>query len=225
MTYENDDPFAGHDRRPAVSFKDQPIGTTVRLIVDEPPKRVQARDYQTGEPAFWTNRDGTKSEKWTVVTGGHVNGEPRSLWAPDPSQLFAAIREAQKSAGARIAEGGTLTVTLTERRANPDKPRNAPQNIYAVTYTPPAAADPFADQAPPATPPVPPAQPAATGPVSVPQTAAPVVDLAAVKAKLAPLAAAGLSAAQIAGMAPSVGITAPDGSALTEASVAAILAA
>jgi len=188
MSYDDNDPFAGGDKRPSLSFKDLPIGTTFRLVVDEPPKKVHKRDYQTGEPAYWTNKDGTKSEKWTVVTGGHVDGDPRSVWADVPSQLFSAIAEAQKAVGKRIAAGGVLTITLTERRINPEKPRNAPQNIHAVTYAPPAASDPFSDPAPTTAvtaPPAPPAAPATNDKVT------------ALKAELAKLRKLGLSDAQI----------------------------
>lgn len=209
MSYDDNDPFAGGDKRPSLSFKDLPIGTTFRLVVDEPPKKVHKRDYQTGEPAYWTNKDGTKSEKWTVVTGGHVDGEPRSVWADVPSQLFSAIAEAQKAAGKRIAEGGVLVITLTERRINPEKPRNAPQNIHAVTYTPPASADPFSDQAP-----TPPAQPAVSAPP--PASGGQVAEL---KAQIANLRKTGLTDAQIIGTGMVKGV---DGSPLDATSLAAL---
>lgn len=221
MSYDNDDPFAGGSKSPSVSWKGVPIGTTVKLVVDEAPKKVQARDYSTGEPAFWENKDGTKSPKMTVVTTGTVDGEPRSVWAPIPSQIFQAIADAQRAAGAKIKPGGVLTVTLTERRVNPDKPRNEPQNIFEVTY---ADADPFASQAPAQQAPAATAQSAVSAPAAPPAGVPSADAVTALQAKLGNMRKVGLSDAQIADSAPNLGITAIDGSPLTADMVAAILA-
>lgn len=148
MTSTAGDPFAQSDRTPSVSFKDKPIGTSYTLEVLEAPAMVQARDYESGEPAFWP--DGGK--KMTVVTKvvDKATGETLSLWAPKPSALFAAISEAQKAAGAVIAPGGTLVVTFTGEKPNEKNPRLNPAKQYAVRYTP---GDAFgAPQQPPALP-------------------------------------------------------------------------
>lgn len=130
-----DDPFAGSDSVPSVSFKDTPVGTSYTGRVTEAPKLVQARDYESGQPAFWS--DG--NPKMTVVTRLDINGEERSLWAAKPSALFRAIADAQKAAGAQIAVGGTLTVTFSGEKPNEKNPRLNPQKLYTVTYQPPNA--------------------------------------------------------------------------------------
>lgn len=134
------DPFApSPDKRTSVSFKDRPVGTTYVLEVAASPKLVQARVYETGDPAFW----GDGNPKMTAVTDvvNTETGEEMSLWAPKPSALFAAIAEAQKTAGQTIVPGGRLTVQYTGDRAN-DNPKLNPAKQYAVTYTPPAPGHP-----------------------------------------------------------------------------------
>lgn len=132
------DPFATQEKTPSISFKDKPIGTTYTGTVIEAPTTVQARDYDTGEPAFWP--DGNK--KLTVVTILDVNGEHMGLWAPKPSAMFRAIAEAQQTAGAQIQVGGTLTVTFVGEQPVERNPKLNPQKLYKVTYQP---NDPFAD--------------------------------------------------------------------------------
>lgn len=144
-----DDPFAGAEKAPSLSFKDAPIGTVYTGVVTEGPKLVQSRDYQTGEPAFWPvkNPGDTPNPKMSVVINLDVDGEPRSLWAGKPSQLFGALADAQKRVGQRIEAGGTLSVKFQSEKPS-DNPRFNPQKIYAVKYEPPVktatpAADPF----------------------------------------------------------------------------------
>lgn len=138
------DPFAGGgEKRPAVSFKDKPVGTVITMLVVDSPKLVQSRDYETGEPATWP--DG--NPKMSVVTEVLVDGEEMSLWAAKPSSLFAALAEAQRSAGARIATGGTLAVKFTGEKPNSKNPRLNPQKLYAAKYTAP---DPFGGASEPA---------------------------------------------------------------------------
>jgi hypothetical protein len=143
--WNNDDPFAdGSGNSPALSFKDAPIGTTYTGTVVSAPRMVQARDYETGNPATWS--DG--NPKMTVVVNIEVGGEERSLWAPKPSAMFRALADAQKQAKARIEPGGSLSVKFVEEKPNAKNPRLNPQKIYAAKYVPPAAdsgPDPFAD--------------------------------------------------------------------------------
>ena len=149
------DPFAGADKAPSISFKGVPVGTVFEGVVTEAPKLVQSRDYNTGEPAFWPAKPGeTPNPKMSVVIRLSLDGdEERSLWAPKPSAMFAAIGEAQKQAGQRIEVGGTLAIKFTGEKphTDPDKIRREmpPQKLYAAKYTPPAAkpaADPWANQ-------------------------------------------------------------------------------
>lgn len=133
------DPFAQQERNPSLSFKDKPIGTTYTGVVVEAPQTVQARDFETGEPAFW---DAAHTQpKQTVVTTLEINGEKFGLWAPKPSAMFRAIADAQQAAGAQIAVGGTLTVTFVGEQPNEKNPRLNPQKLYKVVYQP---NDPFA---------------------------------------------------------------------------------
>lgn len=130
-----DDPFNKPESAPSLSFKGAPVGTKHVCKIVELPTRVQSRDFETGERATWP--DG--NPKMSVVTGVEVNGERMSLWAPDPSAMFAAIVEAQKAAGARLAVGGTLVVEFTGEKPNEKNPRLNPQKQYRVTYSGPDA--------------------------------------------------------------------------------------
>lgn len=214
-----DDVFGG-EGRPAVSWKDVQIGEQIVLHVDEPASLVQSKDFDTGEPAFWpANADGTRNPKMSAVINVTHNGEEKSLWAAKPSSLFAAIRDAQKAAGALVAKGGVLTVWITERKPNARNPKLNAQNIFAASYKPGNAfADEPAQQAPAA-----PAQPAVSAPAAPPASAPSGDAVTALKAKLSNMRKVGLSDAQIADSAPNLGITAIDGSPLTADMVAAIL--
>jgi hypothetical protein len=150
----NPDPLGG-DRRPSISFKSAPVGTTYKGRVVEAPQQIQARNFDTGKP------------KMTVVIGLEVDGVERSLWAPVPSAMLSALRDAQKAAGegARIEVGGELAVRLTGEEPIPGKPHLNPKKVYAAKYTPPVASatpDPFEDTSAPA------------AGVTVPAAAAPV---------------------------------------------------
>ena len=134
MTQTYNDPFASTSAQ-SVSFNNMPVGTAYTGTVLELPQLVQARDFETGNPATWP--DG--NPKMTVVTKLSVDGEERSLWAPKPSAMFAAISDAQKAAGASIAVGGTLAVTYTGDKPNATNPRLNPAKQYSAVYTPPNA--------------------------------------------------------------------------------------
>lgn len=131
----NTDPFAGGEGNPSISFKDAPHGTTYVGRVAELPQLVQSRDFETGNPATWP--DG--NPKMVAVTTLEIDGQHYSLWAPKPSALFAAIKEAQNAAGSQIAIGGTLEVTYTHDEPNKTNPRLNPAKQYRVRYTPPNA--------------------------------------------------------------------------------------
>lgn len=138
----NPDPLAGGDKAPALSFKNMPVGTTYTGEVLEDPKLVQARDFDSGDPAVWP--DG--NPKMAVVVRVNVNGEERSIWAPKPSAMFKALADAQKAAGKRITVGGRLTVKFVGEKPNERNERLNPQKLYTATY---AEGDPFADDVPP----------------------------------------------------------------------------
>ena len=140
MSAQPVDPFAGGESVPSLSFKDLPVGTTYTGIVLEEPQVVQARDYETGQPAFWP--DG--NQKKTIVIRLEVDGEERSLWAPIPSAMKTAIAEAK---GTNLIEkGGILAVRFDSEVPNAKNPRLNPQKIYKARYTPPVK-DAFAAEA------------------------------------------------------------------------------
>lgn len=169
QTPQDDDPLS-YQKAPSLSFKDAPIGTTYKGIITQRAQLVQSRDFETQEPAVWP--DG--NPKMSVVIQLEVDGEARSLWAPKPSGMFAALVAAQKEAGAgTMQEGGTLWVKFTGTQPNAKNPRLNEAKIYACKYLPPKQVDPFEDSdaattatpaARPPTPAVRPATPAAHTP-------------------------------------------------------------
>lgn len=142
------DPFAGGDKAPAISFKDAPIGTVITVQVTDGPKRVQGKDFKTGDPAVWP--DG--NPKYSAVINGTVDGEPRSIWAQIPSDLFAKLKAGQQQLGRSVRDGDTIAIKFTGEEPGSGNPKK----VYAVKITPgvpaaAAAADPFAssgDEAP-----------------------------------------------------------------------------
>jgi len=128
--------FAGGDTVPSISFKDAPVGASVTGKVTEAPVLVQSRDFDSGNPAFWPDGNAKMSVVTKIVL---ASGEERGLWAAKPSAMFAAIAEAQKTAGALIAVGGTLTITLVGEKPNATNPRLNAQKLYTVTYVAPNA--------------------------------------------------------------------------------------
>ena len=175
----DEDPFESGEKTPSLSWRDQPVGTVFVLEVLEPTKKLQSRNYNTNKPDYWD--DDPASPKMAAVvnvlvqSGPHSVGEKRSIWAQIPSNLFVEIREAQKTAGARLAPGGILQLKFVGEVPHTD-PKKHPIKQYKARYSPPAtgdAEDPFADAAPSAPPaqqprpafmgprPVAPAQPSA----------------------------------------------------------------
>lgn len=142
------DPFAGGESVPSLSFKDAKVGHTYEGVVISTPELVQGKDFETGEPAVWKNKDGSTSPKMSVVMQIRLNsGEERSLWAVKPSAMFAALKEAQQKAGKPFEVGGKIAVRYTGDKPNEKNPRLNAAKQYAVKYEPPAPADAFADTA------------------------------------------------------------------------------
>jgi hypothetical protein len=157
MAYVPDasDPFAGGKKSPSLSWKSLPVGSTFTLRVLEPAKLLQSNDFTTQKPKFWED-DPTRPVMSAVINvevlaGPHSVGEERSIWAQRPSDLFAAIAQAQQEAQARITTGGTLHLKFVGETKHPD-PRMNPIKNYAAKYEAPAA-DVFT--ATPAAPPAP----------------------------------------------------------------------
>ena len=139
------DPFASSAKAPALSFKDAPVGTEFTGTIDELPVEQRARDYETGDPASWP--DGR--DKMVAIVGLTVNGEARTIWAVRGTSMHAAISDASKTAGERIAIGGELTVSYTGDKPNKSNPRLKPAKQYKATYRPPTGR-PAVATAPPA---------------------------------------------------------------------------
>ncbi len=174
------DPFAGGESHPSLSFKDAPFGTTYQGTVVELPTLMQGRDFDTGDPAVWS--DG--NPKMVVCTTLDIGGDKWNLWAAKPSSMFSAIKDAQAAAGMQIAVGGILRVTYTHDEPNGKNPKLNPAKQYTAVYTPPNA---FEEPAQP----VMPAQPAQpTMPVAPGQAPLPADHAMAAPAAVAPAPAA-----------------------------------
>ena len=126
-----DDPF---DRQsaPSVSFKNAPIGTKASGIVTKRAETIQQRDYDDrSKLLFWD--DG--NPKLVAVLPLRVDGEAKSLWAPIPSGMFAAISAARNELGRAIRPGDEVTVEFVGEKPT-DNPRKEPQKLYRVTVRP-----------------------------------------------------------------------------------------
>ncbi len=139
------DPLLGAEKRPAVSFKDLPVGTVKTLEVESFSREAQTTVYGSNPPrlAFWPgNTPGEQGNpKMAVVFDVLENGEPKSLWAPIPSSLRFALAKAQTEAGKRIGPGGTLRVRLAQQK---ESGKGNPQNIYEAKYEAAPEPDPLA---------------------------------------------------------------------------------
>jgi hypothetical protein len=152
---DKNDPYYGGEKTPSLSWKGLPHNTIFVTEVLEKATLLQSTDYESRELAFW-DKEKTRPKmaavtRVLVTEGPHSVGEERSIWATIPSNLFIAIKEAQKAAGQKLLPGGILRLCLTGEKRHED-PRMNPIKQYAAKYTPPAGsagADPFGE-APPA---------------------------------------------------------------------------
>ena len=137
------DPFAeSGDKAPAISFRDAAPGTVITVTVTDSPKKIQGKEFGTENPATWP--DG--KPKWSAVINGTVDGEPRSVWAQIPSDLFIKLRDAQKELGRSVRDGDTLSIKFVKEEPT----KGSPKKVYAVKITagtpkPAAGSDPFGD--------------------------------------------------------------------------------
>ena len=154
MAYQPDinDPFYGGEKVPSLSWKGLPVGSTFTLEVLEEAKSLQSRNFETNALDYWDEEK--QRPKMSAVlnvmvkAGPHSVGEMRSIWAQIPSNLFIALKEAQKVAEAKFQPGGILHVKFTGEVPHENKKYNAIKQ-YAAKYDAPAAraADPFAQPA------------------------------------------------------------------------------
>lgn len=174
MSYDNDrDPFAGGDSVPALSFKDEPIGTVKTITVTEPAKMLHSRDYDSGDLAYWdkdkrgkiVTHDTGQPVMAAVVNGTDANGDEVSVWARKPSSLFTAIKDAQAAVkpGYRLKAGDKLHIKFSGEEP-PKSGRGNNRKLYVAKIEPapePPPADAFGDDpwsSAPSSPAAPPAQ-------------------------------------------------------------------
>ena len=142
------DPFSRSERMPSLSWKNLPVGSTFELLVTEPAKLLQGRDFETNLPSFWDAPQNTQPKMSAVINvvvvhGPHSVGELRSIWAQKPSNLFVALANAQKAADAPFAPDGTLHLRFIGEKPHVN-PRNNPIKQYEAKYVPPRV-DVFAE--------------------------------------------------------------------------------
>lgn len=153
MSEEYDDPFAQHDKAPAMSFADQPLKTVHTIDVSEPARAVQQTDYESRQPAFWENRDGTlgKPKMAAVYNGVDKDGKPLSLWAPIPGDLFEKLgkwEKAYREKGAPIGGGNTVDrihVQLFDRVPGKKVGKKSIYNVKVESIGPKATPAPVDD--------------------------------------------------------------------------------
>lgn len=155
MTNPNDDPFAGGDSAPSLSWVGTTPGTRRKIRITDAAKLVQSRDMKTKEPAVW--KDGNP-KMCAVLNGIDEQGEPVSIWASKPSSLFTAIKDAQAAVEkAYRIKGGDDLFILFESEIPASERGLSPQRVFKakveVGTAPVAAADdPWgADSSPAAT--------------------------------------------------------------------------
>lgn len=87
------------EKRPAVSFKDAPIGTRRILVCDVDPIVIHSRKWDNGKPGalqYWD--DG--NPRWAIGTGFiDENGQSVTWWTGRPSAGSAAMIEGRTTAG------------------------------------------------------------------------------------------------------------------------------
>lgn len=215
--YHDGDDMFDEVSRPSISFKDKPFGFFYEGPVIDAPKKIQSRDFETGNLAYWD--DG--QPKMSVVIGIKVTacpdpeqvGQERSVWVAKGSNMYSAVAAAQRAGGGNVRKGGILRVTFKSERPNEKNPKLNAIKEYDVTWTEPNGFAEPGDTVP-ATPSAPaaPAQnlsvtkPPAPAAPAAPATAAPEVLMEQIKT----LIKTGMTDVQISGV-PSIhaaGITA-----------------
>lgn len=139
------DPFEGGEKVPSITWQvsrgnDYPIGTKYTIELDESPKLLQSRNYDTNEPDWWD--DAKTQPKMSAVLTGIVLvgpqgvGEKRSVWANKPSNLFVGLKEAQTGDGNKFKKGSKVTIELvgTEPAKNDPQGKKNPVKLFKVTH-------------------------------------------------------------------------------------------
>lgn len=144
------------------SAKFEAVGDTVGGPIVSIGEPRQQTDFKTKEPLTWKDGSPRMQLPVTVQTTLREASNPeddgkRTLYVK--GEMKKAIGDALRTAHAKMAVGGVLTVTFSGERANDG---GYPTKLYTATYQPPAAGDTFFEE---------PAQaaPQATAPASQPQ--------------------------------------------------------
>lgn len=126
------------------SFKFDSIGVTVTGTVVSA-EVVQKRNFDTGEPEFWSDGKPQEQVRITVSTTLRDPDDPedeglRSVYIKGWGDDLRALKAAIKAANAKDVEvGGTFTATYTGDGQVPAGKRGFPPKIKAYTYVRPSA--------------------------------------------------------------------------------------
>lgn len=149
------------------SFKFDHVGATVTGTVDAA-EVVQKRNFDTGEPEFWSDGGAVQQIKVTLATSERDPGDAeddgtRNVYIKGWGDQLRALKAAIKAAGASdIEPGGTFTATYVRDGELPAGKRGFPPKVYEYVYKAPSGtAGLLADPAPAATPAVQPSAPQA----------------------------------------------------------------
>jgi hypothetical protein len=122
--------LAPRPKYPSVKFAE--LGDEVDGTITQPPEDMQARDFDTGKPAFWDDEKTQPKMQTRIIL--NVNGEEQALYAS--GRMAWAISSAIGDAGASDLEvGGRLWVKhheLGERKGKGKAPK-----LYKAKYSVP----------------------------------------------------------------------------------------
>ncbi len=155
------------------SAKFDAIGTTVGGVITRIGDPMQQTDFSSGKPLTWDDGTPRMQLPVTVQTDLRDPSNPlddgkRTLYVK--GEMKKAIGAALRAAGAKMALGGTLTVTFSGEEPT----AGYPKKLYTATYAAPAPGGAFFEEpaapvaaahvgAPPAAPAPAPAAPAPAG--------------------------------------------------------------
>lgn len=120
------------------SAKFDAIGTTVGGVITRIGDPMQQTDFSSGKPLTWDDGTPRMQLPVTVQTDLRDPSNPlddgkRTLYVK--GEMKKAIGAALRAAGAKMAIGGTLTVTFSGEEPT----AGYPKKLYTATYAPPAA--------------------------------------------------------------------------------------
>ncbi len=131
----------------AKSAKFETIGDTVGGPITHIGEARQQTDFKTGKPLTWDDGSPRMQLPVTVQTnlrdGSDFNDDgKRTLYVK--GDMKKAIGQALRQANAKMAIGGTLTVTFSGEEPTAGRPKK----LYTATYAPPAPGAGFFEEQP-----------------------------------------------------------------------------